>query len=347
MSDLKIVIIGAGFAARIVHLPGYAGIGAPVAAICDLKQELAQALATEYNIPQVYTDWQEMLEKERPDVVSICLPNVMHKDFALAAFQGGAHVLCEKPLATSVAEAHEMFDAARAAGKVLMAAQHMRFEPGSRALKRVIESGALGEIYHAEANYLRRLGIPTWGVFHQKSASAGGALLDIGVHILDLAMFLMGNPKPVRVSAVTQAKFGKRPEIARIMRGAWDPAKFDVDDFAIAFVRFDHGGDLILRASWAGHIPESREDISILGTEAGITTKPPALYHLRDGFLADEVFKNIPDRRGYTGQARGFLEACRGERESPIPEAETLNVQRILNAAYRSSEEGREVEVEE
>ncbi len=342
------MVIGAGFAARVVHLPGYKANEAPVAAICDLLEERAHALAEQYGIPRVYGDWREMLEKEKPDVVSVCLANVLHREVTVAALEAGAHVLCEKPLATSVAEAHEMFDAARKADRLLMAAQHFRFSAEARAIKRVIDSGALGEIYHAEATALRRLGIPMWGAFHQKSASAGGALFDIGVHMLDLTLWLMGNPRPLRVSAVTQQRFGRRPEIATILRNAWDPEAFDVEDFAIAFVRLENGSDLILRTSWAAHIGEVQQfNALILGTEGGVTTHPPALFHLRNGVLASEKFENLPERHGNEGEVRNFLAAVRGEREPEVKEEETLNVQRILNAAYRSAEEGREVEVEE
>lgn len=347
MSELKIVVVGAGFAARVVHLPGYQAAGAPVAAICDVVRERAQELADRFGIVSVYEDWREMIERERPDIVSVCLPNVLHHEVALAALAAGAHVLCEKPFAVTVAEAKEMFAAARRAGRLIMAGQHLRFEPGARAIKRVIESGALGEIYHAEANALRRLGIPTWGAFHRKSASAGGALFDIGVHMLDQTLWLMGNPKPVRVSAVTQRRFGHRPEIAAALRNGWDPAAFDVEDSAVALVRLAGGKELVLRASWAAHIPEQHFGALLLGTEGGVTTNPPALYHMRTGVLANEEYRNLPPRNTYEAQGRAFLAAIRGEREPFVMEEETLNVQRILNAAYRSADEGREVEVEE
>lgn len=347
MSDLKIVIVGAGFAGRVVHLPGYQANLAPVAAICDLVRERAQPLADQYGIPRVYTDWREMIEREQPDIVSVCLPNVLHHEVTVAALEAGAHVLCEKPLATSVAEARDMFEAARRAGRLLMAGQHLRFQPAACAIKRVIESGALGEVYHAEATAMRRLGIPTWGAFHQKAASAGGALFDIGVHMLDQTMWLIGNPRPTSVSAMTQERFGRRPEIAAILRNTWDPESFDVEDSAVAFVRFQNGTSLVLRASWAAHIRKEHFGALVLGTQGGVTTNPPALYHTRNGVLADEEYRNLPPRNTYEAQARSFLTAVRGERELAVKEDETLNVQRVLNAAYRSAEEGREVEVED
>jgi len=346
VAEPRIAVVGAGFAARVVHLPGYRASMAPVTAICDLDEARARALAKEYSIPHVYTDWRRMLAEVQPDIVSVGLPNVLHREVTVAALEAGAHVLCEKPLATSVAEAHEMFDAARRAGRVLMAAQHFRFEAGAQAIKRVVDSGALGQIYHAEAIAMRRMGIPTWGAFHQRASSAGGCLLDIGVHMLDQTLWLMGNPTPVKVSAVTQQRFGRRPEIAAIMGNAWNPKLFDVEDFAVAFVRFEDGASLILRVCWASHITDSRFSSQLLGTEGGAITDPPTIYRLRDGMQVDEEFKNLPRFSGWEREVVHFLAVVRGEAEPLVKEEETLNVQRILNAAYRSAEEGREVEVE-
>lgn len=344
---IKIVVVGAGFAARVVHLPGYQGINQPVAAICDLDQEVANTIAQRFSIPNVYADWREMIEKERPDVVSVCLPNALHYEITMGALDAGAHVICEKPLATTVQEAHEMFDKAREQGKLLMAAQLFRHEAAPRALKRIVDSGALGEIYHAESNAMRRLGIPTWGKFHQKSASVGGALFDIGVHMLDQTLWLMGNPRATSVSAVISKHFGTRPDIAALLGNTWDASTFDVDDFGMAFVRFEGGIDLILRASWAAHIETNNFNNLILGTEGGITTDPPRFFHTRNGVLADEEFNNLRERDRHATQMFTFLRAVRGEGELPVKEEETLNVQRILNAAYRSAEEGREVATED
>jgi predicted dehydrogenase len=346
MSDLKIVVVGAGFAGRVVHLPGYAANMVRVAAICDQVQERAQSLADQYKVPKVYTDWRRMIEEEQPDIVSVCLPNVLHREVTIAALEAGAHVLCEKPLATSVAEAREMFDTARRAGRVLMAAQHFRFEAGAQAIKRVVDSGALGQIYHAEATAMRRMGIPTWGSFHQRALSLGGCLLDIGVHMLDQTLWLMGNPTPTTVSAVMQQRFGRRPEIVAAHGNAWNPKLFDVEDSAVAFVRFQDGASLILRACWAAHIKDSRFSSQLLGTEGGAITDPPTIYRLRDGMQVDEEFKNLPRSSGWEREVVHFLAVVRGEAEPLVKEEETMNVQRILNAAYRSAEEGREVEVE-
>jgi predicted dehydrogenase len=244
-------------------------------------------------------------------------------------------------------QAHEMFDKAREKGKLLMAAQLYRHDAAPRALKRIVETGVLGDIYHAESNAMRRLGIPTWGAFTKKSASAGGALFDIGVHMLDQTLWLMGNPRATSVSAVISKHFGTRPDIAAALGNTWDAAQFDVDDFGMAFIRLEGGADLILRTSWAAHIAGNQFGNTVLGTEGGITTEPPALYHMRNGVLASESYDNLRERDRHAVQIFTFLRAVRGDGELPVKEDETLNVQRVLNAAYVSAEEGREVATED
>ncbi len=348
MGNLKVAFIGAGFIARAGHLPGYAAAGNVDVALCDVLPERAEALAAQYPcVTKVYTDWREMLAEERPDVVSVCLHNQLHEAPVLAALEAGAHVLCEKPLAPSVAAAERMFAAAHRARRVLMAAQNFRWSPATMAIKAAVDRGDIGEVYYAEATALRRLGIPTWGDFHQSRFSAGGPLLDIGVHMLDQTLWMMGNPRPVAVSAVTSRHFGHRPEIAALRGNAWSADAFDVEDFAAAFIRLEGGKSIILRASWAAHLEMAQlMSTRLVGTEAGATTDPPAIYRLRDGQATEERFTNLPQNRSYVLEVAHFLAAVRGECEPLVQEAETMNVQRILNAAYTSAANGREVTIE-
>lgn len=345
MSELRVGVIGAGWAARVVHLPGFRAAGQPVAAICDVNPDPARVLAEQYGIPRVYTDWRDMLANERLDAVSVCVPNRFHREAVLAALEAGAHVLCEKPLATSASEARELFAAAARHGRILMAAQSFRFDAGPRAIHRIVQAGHLGTVYYAEATAMRRMGIPAWGTFHQSSHSAGGALLDIGVHMLDLAVWLMGNPEPLRVSASLQTRFGPRPEIARMFRNAWDPTRFDVEDFGVALVHFANGATLLLRATWAAHIEKQVFNVTLCGDEAGATTHPPVIYRNREGIPADEHLQ-VVETRMYERELAHWVRVLRGEAEPLVKPAETINVQRILDAAYRSAAEGREVAVE-
>ncbi len=348
MSRPKIVVVGAGFTAKFAHLPGYKAAGAPVDALCARNQDRTRLLAEQFEIPRVYGDWRQMLAEEKPDIVSVCLPNALHYEVTLAALDGGAHVLCEKPLAISAVEARAMFDAARRNGRRLMAAQHHRFDAAAQAIKGVVDGGALGDIYYSEATALRRMGIPGWGAFHQRAFAGGGCLLDYGVHALDQTIWLLGNPKPVSVSAVTQQRFGRRPEIAASWgSNAWDPQLFDVEDFAVAFVRFRDGSSMVLRASWAAHIARDRFCSLLVGTEGGATTEPPTVYTLGEGKLVSEELGPFPWRNSYEAEVAHFMAVTRGEVEPVVKEDETMNVQRILDGAYRSAEHGREVRVEE
>lgn len=345
MSEPRVGIVGAGWAARVIHLPGLRAAGMPVAAICDTNPAPARKLADEYGIPSVHSDWREMLAKERLDAVSVCVPNRYHRDITVAALHAGAHVLCEKPLAASLAEAREMFAAAARKGRILMVAQSWRFGAAATAIKRVTEAGELGDIYYGEATALRRMGIPAWGTFHQAALAVGGALLDIGVHMLDLAVWLMGNPQPARVSAATERRFGTRPEIAKMARNAWDPARFDVEDFAVAMVRFATGGTLVLRAAWAAHIEREEFAVRLCGTKGGAITSPPTLFYNHHGRPADERFQLV-DTPMYEREMAHWARVLRGEAEPLVRPEETLNVQAILDAAYRSAADGCEVAVE-
>ena len=348
MAKPKVVVAGAGFIAKVAHLPAFRAAGAPVDALCARNQEHARLVAEQYEVPRVYGDWRQMLVEEKPDIVSICLPAALHYEVTLAALDAGAHVLCEKPLATSAAEARAMFDTARRCDRRLMAAQHHRFDAAAQAIKEVVDGGALGEIYYSESTALRRMGIPGWGAFHQRAFAGGGCLLDYGVHALDQTLWLLGNPKPATVSAVTQRRFGQRPEIAATWgNNAWDPQLFDVEDFAVAFVRFHDGSSLVLRASWASHIAKDGFNSLLLGTEGGATTEPPAVYTLGEGKQVNQELGPFPWSNPYEAEIAHFLAVVRGEAEPVVKEEETLNVQRILDAAYRSAEEGREVPVED
>ena len=350
MSDApRIAVIGAGWAARIAHLPAYAANRVTPVAIADLNTAVADVEAKKHGIPNVYADWREMIAKEKPDAVSVCVPNVYHRELVLGALDAGVHVLCEKPLATSVSEAKEMFGAAKSAGKSLMAAQNWRWNENSRAIRRIVDNGDMGDIYYGEATALRRLGIPTWGLFHYKQHSHGGAMLDVGVHMLDLAVYLMNNPKPVRVSAQMATKFGQRPEIAKQLRNAWDPEKFDVEDFAVALVHFENGASLLLRTSWAAHIEAEQFSVRICGTEAGATTIPPVVYRNHAGVPVDEKLHVQPAdwTASYTREIAHWLRVIRGEEQPMVRAEETLNVQRIIDAAYRSAEQGHEAAVED
>ncbi len=344
---IRVGIIGVGGIARGIHIPAYTKLdGVEIVAVSDLLLSRAQEAAQDAG-PQTraYEDYHEMLKKEKLDAVSVCTPNAFHKAPTIAALEAGAHVLCEKPIASSVADGEAMIAAAKRTGKLLTIGLMTRFAPYAQAIRRFADDGFLGDVYYARAQYLRRRLIPDWGVFHVHEKSGGGALIDIGVHILDLAMWFMGSPKPVAVSGATYGKFGGRADLIN-RKGAplrYPPEEFDVDDNAFAHVRFDNGAILSLEVSWASEIPENVHAVQLFGDRGGATTSPLALYSQMNGSLVDITPKDLSDVRPHDAEIEHFIACVRGERDLVVKAEEALEVQRVLEAIYESSKTGNEV----
>ena len=347
MRRVRVGIIGSGGIAQGCHMPGYQQLPeVELFAVADINRQTAQQAAEKFSVPHVFTDYHELVAMPEIDAVSVCTPNAFHKDPTIAALRAGKHVLVEKPIAVNAEEGLAMARAARRAGKLLMVGLNNRFGAATQALKRAIDAGSLGEVYFAEAVATRRRGIPGWGAFTQRSKSGGGALVDIGVHILDLTLYLMGLPKPVSVSGVAAAKFGRRTDLSATAGGwRWDPRKFDVDDFGVGFVRFRGGASMMLKASWAGNIGDPAFNSTLWGTEGGCRLHPPAIYREEHGSLVDIAPVELPQVNTHAHEIGLFVEAIRNGSPSPIPAEEVLITQRILDGIYESSTTGQEVKL--
>jgi predicted dehydrogenase len=347
VKTVNIGIIGTGGIANNAHLPAYAKCpNAKIVALCDIKEDALNATGDKYDVPKEnrYLDFNEMLARDDIDAVSVCTPNDVHRDAAVAALRAGKHALVEKPLARTGDEAQEIVNAARETGMKCMTAFVSRYGAEAKTLKRFIDAGELGDIYYARAQYLRRRGIPGWGVFGQKDKQGGGPLIDIGVHALDLVLWLMGHPKPVSVTAISVCKFGKNEECVGLF-GQWDRSTFTVEDFGAGFIRFDDGRALLLEASWALNIkPEAIHQISLMGDKGGADIQPLTIYTERNGSLLDVtpiVQKNEP----FTEEIAGFVNAVANDTPVPIPCEDGLLASRILDAIYLSAETGRVVDL--
>jgi len=351
---MRVGIIGAGTIAHYAHFPGYQKVpGVEIVAISDIDAARAETAKARWNIPASYTDYRQML-KLGLDAVSICTPNYLHAEMTIAALEAGCHVLCEKPMAMNAGEAEQMVTAARNAGKFLMIGFNNRFRADAMALKKLIGQGLLGEIYFAKAGWVRRRGIPGHGNwFTTRAKSGGGALIDIGVHMLDLAVWLMGRPQPVAVMGATYAKFGPRPGRGT---GSWgEPVPggiFDVDDLAGAMIRFTNGATLLLEASWAAHIEKEHTFVHLLGTEAGAqVVSPPAqakVFTEKEGVSQDItlVTPEQPSGAAHHAEIAAFVR-CIKEGVPPESSGEDgLRIMRILDAIYRSAETGTAVRVD-
>ena len=344
MEKISIGIIGSGGIARGAHLPNYQKMDqVDILAVADINLETAKKAGEDYDVPHIFTDYEELLKIEEIDAVSICTPNAFHASPSIAALQMGKHVLCEKPMAVNAQEGAAMVEAAKETNKILQIGLASRFTPQSEYLKGVIESGRLGEIYYGRAVSMRRRGIPSWGVFIRKDMSGGGTLYDIGVHAIDHVIWLMGAPKPVSAFGAAMTKFGHRHDVINSW-GPWDVENFDVDDFAAGSVRFENGALLTIESAWASNI----EDIGgsfILGTDGGVHVIGDKVYEQRNGKLAETPLQLPSGGSGHQIEIERFIEAIRNDLPSPVDPEEVLNVQKIMDAIYQSSETEQSVTI--
>lgn len=319
---------------------------AEVVAVADPDQERLDAVTKKFNVPSCYTDVRTMLAKETLDVVSVATPNKLHKEQTIAALNAGCHVLCEKPMARNAAEAHEMNAAAKKAGRRLMINFSYRFNEQSWALKKAVDEGALGNVYFARTQWLRRRGMPGFGGwFGQKAQSGGGPLIDLGVHRLDLALWLMDYPKPAWVLGSTYDPIASR-------LAAESGQVFDVEDMAVAMIKFENGASLELEASWAGNIREKEfMSTQLFGTEGGLVQRnidegyqfEAELYVQKNGCQYDmKLHPPVPQAQS---PMYHFIDSIVNDTPHIAAGEEGVVVMELLDAVYQSADQGAPVKL--
>ncbi|HEX8834002.1 MAG TPA: Gfo/Idh/MocA family oxidoreductase [Abditibacteriaceae bacterium] len=349
-NTLKVGVIGVGGIANS-HYPGWeASPHTELAAFADMQPQVLTRLADKYNVSRRYADAMELIGDPDVDIVDICTPSAFHAPLAIAALEAGKHVICEKPLAPTPDEIRSLIAARDKSGKLLMTAQHFRFQSSAQALKAQLQGGTLGDVYHARAWMLRRAWLPTGPGFIYKKNSGGGPCIDIGVHILDLTLWMMGHPKPVSVTGVTQDKLSKLPGAFSLWGGAV-PADMDVEEFAGAFVRFENGATLMLEVSWLLHHATTGEDMQmwLYGTGGGAHWPGNSVIKANNETksLTTTSLDMVPGAmEPHALECVKFAEAIVEGKPSPVPPEESLDVQLILNGLYRSAEEKREVRLD-
>jgi predicted dehydrogenase len=313
------------------HLQNYVKCAnANVLALCDIDEARLQAAQAEFGAAHVFTDYNALLAMDELDGVTVALPNFLHAPVSIAALKAGKHVLVEKPMALNTQQAEAMVATAKTSKRILMMHFNYRFTSEHFFLKEYIEKGGLGEIYFGKAFYGRRRGIPAMGSwFTQKASAGGGALFDIGVHALDLALWLMGYPQVSAVLGASYAKFGP-PEAKKAKKN------FDVDDLSAGLIKFDNGASLFLEASWASYIAKDEVFVDLYGTRGGITTRGGAkIFHEQAG----AQFDSSPTRlRAVETPQQHFVNCIQSGKQPLCPGEHGLAVQRILDAIYASSQ---------
>jgi len=345
MKRLRVGVVGLGMGKA--HIEGWREHPqVDVVAIADPDAKRLAEMGDKYAIEGRHASLEAMLAAERLDAVSIVTPNKFHKAQTLAALVAGCHVLCEKPMAMSAAEGREMLAAAKAAERRLMINFSYRFSAQSRALKAQVDAGVFGDFYFGRSVWHRRRGMPGFGGwFGTKALSGGGPLIDLGVHRLDLALWLMGYPKPVWVMGSTYDPIA-REAAARAGK------TYDVEDLAAAFIRFDNGATLALEASWAANIQEAElMETRLLGTKAGLLQK-----NLNEGYVFDaHIFSELngahfdmhlnPPTAKAPSAMHDYADAILNDRPHPAPGEQGLLVMEILDAIYESARSGAPVKL--
>ena len=267
---LRVGAVGVGSICRQEHLPYWKSCPhAELVAVCDRDEARLQSVAAEFDVPKTYADWRNLIADESIDVVDVCAPNGLHAPVSLAALESGKHVLCEKPMAVASADAARMIETARRARRSLMINHHFRFDARIEGL-RELTGGDLGEPYFARAYWRRRRRVPVGPTFLSKEIGGGGPMLDLAVHVLDLALWLMGSPEPIAVSACSYDRLSRRDDLGGDW-GDWRPADYEVEDLAAGFVRLEGGGSIAFDASWLGFFETEEEwGVRALGAEAGV-----------------------------------------------------------------------------
>ena len=312
-----------------------------VVACCDLMGDRCESFCGQYGISRHYTDYRRMLENENLDALMVLTPNCAHMEPTIAALEAGVHVFCEKPMALTVGQAEAMVRAEKASKATLMIGQHWRFFNASQYIRRVVMAGDLGEIYYARIWHLRQMGVPWWGQFHRKDFSGGGALIDNGAHIIDLALWLMGSPQPVEVMGSTSSRVATRVDGERPNQNPAKAHEFDVEDFASGFVRMSNGATLSLVSSWAINLgPKINKGLEICGDMGGARFDPLQIFSARHGALVDVTPQMDEQAEPHGLATEHFRRVILGEEEPIISTEEPLNALRIIHAVYRSAAEG-------
>lgn len=338
VSPFRVAIIGGGNIADNNHIPALQALPdrATVVAVCSRDLTKARALADKHDILEAFDNPDELYRQAQPNVVVICTPNNLHYPMAMQALEQGCHVFCEKPPAITGVQAREMAQTAARHNRVLAYNFQLRQTPEFALLMRCREQGLLGEVYHIKAHFLRRRGIPGWGYFTNKTMQGGGALMDLGVHVLDLALCALDYAAPDHVLGNTYDFIGKAG--GRGLMGDWNPVTFEVEDACMAHLSFPNGASVELSASFALNQQADKDrNVTVYGSKAGVILFPFAMHTELAGELADIRFPYLPETDIQCLNTAAFLDACEGKPSNICTAGEGAVLMEIVERIYGGS----------
>jgi predicted dehydrogenase len=338
---LRVGLIGSGGIGRhYVNMFKKAG-GAAVVAAADVSEKaLAEVAKLDPAIVR-YTDYRRMLKAGALDAVAVCTPNKLHLAPTLTALNAGLPTIVEKPMAMNASDARRMCAAAKRAGKLLMIGFQWRFHPMAQWVRRAVDQGDFGRILYVRCQALRRRGIPSWGMFGRKEIQGGGPMIDIGVHILEMAHYVMGRPQPISAEGACYTYLGNRKPAALGPWGAWDHKTYTVEDLAVGMLRFRGGASLVIESSFAAHIEKDVWNVTVMGEKGGAQFEPPMLFRDENGVMVNVVPSHLGDTDAFLKKVRHFIACVKNGETCEAPGEDGLAVQKMLDAVYRSAETGR------
>lgn len=345
---LRLAIVGCGGVSEM-HLRVLKDFpDVEIVAGVDIDTKRLDVMRDKYGFTNLYEDWNEMLAEIKPDAVDVCTPNGVHAAACIDASKAGCHVITEKPMAMTPAECEDMIQAAKDASKKLVTGFQFRYHPATQMIKRAREEGQFGNIMFVKCRALRRRGIPNWGVFGQKELQGGGPMIDIGVHVIEMAHYAMGSPNPIAASGNTWTYMGDKPSDVLSQWPNWDWETYTVEDLAIGQIRFDNGAIMQIEASFAAHIEKDVWNFEIIGDKGGANWDPPGIFtdqagtmvNMQPGFLDNAEFITL-----FKHKLRNFVDGCLTDSDLEAPGEAGLAVQKILDGVYRSADAGQEVTI--
>ncbi len=343
MRTVKLGLIGAGGIAQ-THCRAMAdNPGVEFVAVADVDKERATNTSKRWNIPRVYQDYHELLAQDDIEGVVVATFNQAHRAPSVDALKLNKHVLVEKPMAATLVDAAAMTAAAHRSKALLMVALKSRYSPAMQAAQAIVDAGTLGDVYYSETVAARRCGIPG-GSFIGKATAGIGTVADIGVYSLDAALCMLKHPRPVAVSGIANNLLGKthKPVVGS---WKWDPDKLEVEDFGVAWVRFENGAAMVFKTAWIMHMDDLGGTF-FLGTRAGLRLHPLTVYRHEFGMMTNTVAQEVPaveDIELFRREQLAFADAIREGKPSPIPADQMLLTNMIIQGLIDSAASGKEV----